>query len=132
MTKLSGQLDAAKAAMEAKEKEMENQKAQYAELYEDSMSVVKREMLKVRAELLCEQQEGGPRPGTSPKQLQIKSRWRLMMSHPKKCTNLQLHIFVQLSLLLPTMIPSPDTRVFSFYFLSILLWWTDLTSPLMN
>lgn len=48
--------------MEAKEKELEEQKAKYAELYEESMGVVKKAMLKVRAELFREHQEGRSSP----------------------------------------------------------------------
>lgn len=51
VTELNSQLDTAKVAMEAKEKELEDQKAQYAKLYEVSTGMVKKVMLKVRAKL---------------------------------------------------------------------------------
>lgn len=44
-------LDESTLKMEAKEKELEDQKTQYAELYKESMSVVFKAMLKVREDL---------------------------------------------------------------------------------
>lgn len=55
---LNTALDESKAIMEAKEKELEDQKVQYDKLYEESMGMVSKAMLKVRVDLFYEFQEG--------------------------------------------------------------------------
>lgn len=76
---LSANLDESKLAIEAKGKELEDKKVQYVELYEESMSVVRKGMLKVRVELFHEFQEGKSLPWDIAKAIKDYENWRPMM-----------------------------------------------------
>lgn len=71
-------LDKFKVIMEAKDKELEDSRAQYTKLYEESMRVVSKGMLKIQSEYSANSRKGNRMPGTL-----LKLSKTMTTRHPK-------------------------------------------------